>query len=83
MWPRPRGAATRSASVAFSPCASSSSAWLVYRLISGQGMFPSVPFPPGADRWLPAVAIILLLGAVMLGPMLGSGPFPAPPHPPR
>ena len=51
-------------------------AWLVYRLISGQGMFPSVPFPSGADRWLPAVAIILLLAAVMLGPMLGAGRSP-------
>ncbi len=51
-------------------------AWLVYRLISGQGMFPSVSFPSGADRWLPAVAIILLLAAVMLGPMLGAGRSP-------
>jgi cell division protease FtsH len=51
-------------------------AWLVYRLASGQGMFPSVPVPAGADRWLPAVIIILLLGAVMLGPMLGAGRSP-------
>ena len=51
-------------------------AWLVYRLISGQGMFPSVSFPSGADRWLPAVAIILLLAAVMLGPMPGAGRSP-------
>ncbi len=51
-------------------------AWLVYRLASGQGMFPSIPFPAGADRWLPAVVIILLLGAVMLGPMLGAGRSP-------
>jgi len=51
-------------------------AWLVYRMISGQGMFPSIPFPSGADRWLPAVAIILLLAAVMLGPMLGAGRSP-------
>jgi cell division protease FtsH len=51
-------------------------AWLVYRLASGHGMFPSIPFPSGADRWLPAVIIILLLGAVMLGPMLGAGRSP-------
>jgi cell division protease FtsH len=51
-------------------------AWLVYRLASGHGMFPSIPFPAGADRWLPAVIIILLLGGVMLGPMLGAGRSP-------
>ena len=51
-------------------------AWLVYRLVSGHGMFPSVPMPSGADRWLPAVVIILLLAAVMLGPMLGAGRSP-------
>ena len=51
-------------------------AWLAYRLVSGQGMFPSVALPSGADRWLPAVIIILLLGAVMLGPMLGAGRSP-------
>jgi cell division protease FtsH len=51
-------------------------AWLVYRLASGHGMFPSIPMPSGADRWLPAVIIILLLGAVMLGPMLGAGRSP-------
>jgi cell division protease FtsH len=50
--------------------------WLVYRLASGQGMFPSVPMPSGLDRWLPAVIIILLLAAVMLGPMLGAGRSP-------
>jgi len=51
-------------------------AWLVYRLASGQGMFPSIPVPSGMDRWLPAVIIILLLGAVMIGPMLGAGRSP-------
>jgi cell division protease FtsH len=51
-------------------------AWLIYRLAAGQGMFPSVPLPPGAARWLPAVIIILLLGGVMLGPMLGAGRSP-------
>jgi len=51
-------------------------AWLVYRLASGQGMFPSVSLPSGADRWLPAVVVILLLAAVMLGPMLGAGRSP-------
>jgi cell division protease FtsH len=51
-------------------------AWLIYRMATGAGMFPSIPFPAGADRWLPAVAIILLLAAVMLGPMLGAGRSP-------
>jgi cell division protease FtsH len=51
-------------------------AWLLYRMATGKGMFPSVSFPAGADRWLPAVAIILLLAAVMLGPMLGAGRSP-------
>jgi ATP-dependent Zn protease len=39
-------------------------------------MFPHIPFPAGADRWIPAVVIILLLGAVMLGPLLGAGRSP-------
>jgi ATP-dependent Zn protease len=51
-------------------------AWLIFRLASGQGMFPSLPVPPGLDRWLPAVIIILLLAGVMLGPMLGAGRSP-------
>jgi ATP-dependent Zn protease len=51
-------------------------AWLVYRLASGHGMFPSIPFPAGAGRWLPAVIIILLFGGVMIGPMLGAGRSP-------
>jgi len=51
-------------------------AWLVYRLASGQGIFPSLPVPPGMDRWLPAVVIILLLAGVMIGPMLGAGRSP-------
>jgi cell division protease FtsH len=51
-------------------------AWLVFRLATGHGMFPSIPLPSGMDRWLPAVVIILLLAAVMLGPMLGAGRSP-------
>jgi ATP-dependent Zn protease len=51
-------------------------AWLVFRMAIGQGMFPHIPMPAGADRWLPAVIIILLLGGVMLGPMLGAGRSP-------
>jgi cell division protease FtsH len=51
-------------------------AWLVFRLATGHGMFPSIPLPSGMDRWLPAVAIIVLLAAVMLGPMLGAGRSP-------
>jgi cell division protease FtsH len=51
-------------------------AWLVFRLATGHGMFPHVPLPSGMDRWLPAVVIIILLAAVMLGPMLGAGRSP-------
>jgi cell division protease FtsH len=51
-------------------------AWLIFRLAVGQGMFPSIALPSGMDRWLPAVVIIALLAAVMLGPMLGAGRSP-------
>src|ERR1035437_4060047 len=50
--------------------------WMVLRLVTGHGLFPSASIPPGLDRWLPALAIIVLLGAVMVGPFLGAGRSP-------
>jgi ATP-dependent Zn protease len=51
-------------------------AWMVLRLATGHGLFPSVSIPPGLDRWLPALAIIVLLGVVMGAPFLGAGRSP-------
>jgi cell division protease FtsH len=51
-------------------------AWMVFRLATGHGLFPSVSFPPALDRFIPAFAIVFLLAAVMLGPMLGAGRSP-------
>jgi cell division protease FtsH len=50
--------------------------WMVLRLATGHGLFPSVSFPSSLDRWLPAFAIIVLLGAVMIGPFIGAGRSP-------
>jgi len=51
-------------------------AWLVFRLASGEGMLPSISAPPGLGRWMPALIIIVLLAAIMLGPLLGAGRSP-------
>jgi cell division protease FtsH len=51
-------------------------AWMVLRLATGHGLFPSISFPPSLDRWIPAFAIIVLLGAVMIGPFIGAGRSP-------
>ena len=51
-------------------------AWMVFRLATGHGLFPSIPFPSSLDRWLPAFAIIVLLAVVMLAPLLGAGRSP-------
>jgi ATP-dependent Zn protease len=51
-------------------------AWMVFRLATGHGLFPSVSFPPGLARFIPAFAIILILAALILGPMLGVGRSP-------
>ena len=50
--------------------------WMVLRLATGHGLFPSVSVPPSLDRWLPALAIILLLGVVMIAPFVGAGRSP-------
>jgi cell division protease FtsH len=50
--------------------------WMVLRLVTGHGLFPSLSIPPSIDRWLPAFAIIVLLGAVMIGPFIGAGRSP-------
>jgi cell division protease FtsH len=51
-------------------------AWMVLRLVTGHGLFPSVSVPPSLDRWLPALAIIVLLGVVMVAPFVGAGRSP-------
>jgi cell division protease FtsH len=51
-------------------------AWMVLRLATGHGLFPSLSVPPSIDRWLPALAIILLLGVVMIAPFVGAGRSP-------
>jgi cell division protease FtsH len=51
-------------------------AWMVLRLATGHGLFPTLSIPPSIDRWLPAFAIIVLLGAVMIGPFVGAGRSP-------
>src|SRR5271154_564498 len=32
--------------------------WMVLRLVTGHGLFPSLSVPSSLDRWLPALAII-------------------------
>ncbi len=51
-------------------------AWMVYRLATGHGLFPSIPFPASLDRYIPAFGIIALLAVVMLAPLLGAGRSP-------
>jgi ATP-dependent Zn protease len=51
-------------------------AWMILRLATGHGLFPSISVPPSIDRWLPAFAIILLLGVVMIAPFVGAGRSP-------
>ncbi len=50
--------------------------WMALRLVMGHGLFPSLSVPPSLDRWLPALAIIVLLGVVMVAPFLGAGRSP-------
>jgi cell division protease FtsH len=50
--------------------------WMVFRLATGHGLFPSLSVPPSLDRWLPALAIIVLLGVVMIAPFVGAGRSP-------
>jgi cell division protease FtsH len=49
---------------------------MALRLVMGHGLFPSLSVPPSADRWLPALAIIVLLGVVMVAPFVGAGRSP-------
>ena len=50
--------------------------WMVLRLATGSGLFPSIPFPASLDRYLPIIIIIMLLAVVMLAPLLGAGRSP-------
>jgi len=51
-------------------------AWMVLRLATGNGLFPSIPFPASLDRYIPIIIIIMLLAVVMLAPLLGAGRSP-------
>jgi cell division protease FtsH len=51
-------------------------AWMVLRRVTGHGLLPHLSVPSSIDRWLPAFAIILLLGVVMVGPFIGAGRSP-------
>jgi ATP-dependent Zn protease len=50
--------------------------WMVLRLATGHGLLPSLSVPSSLDRWLPALAIIILLGIVMVVPFVGAGRSP-------
>jgi cell division protease FtsH len=50
--------------------------WMVLRLVTGHHLFPSLSVPSSLDRWLPALAIIVLLGVVMVAPFVGAGRSP-------
>ncbi|MEX1288063.1 MAG: AAA family ATPase [Acidimicrobiia bacterium] len=50
--------------------------WLWWRFLTGQPIFPEFSLPPDAMFWLPGIAIVLLLGAIILLPMLGNGRSP-------
>lgn len=52
-------------------------AWMWMRLLAGNPVSPGLPqLGPDAMFWLPGVIIILLLAAVLIGPMLGNGRSP-------
>ncbi|HEY3942685.1 MAG TPA: AAA family ATPase [Acidimicrobiales bacterium] len=52
-------------------------AWLVVRdLLWHGGAFGLPHLPPGIRPYLPAIALIVVLGGVMVGPLLGAGRSP-------
>ncbi len=51
--------------------------WLWARLLTGNPVSPGWPdLPPEAVYWIPGIVIVLILGAVMIVPMMGSGRSP-------
>jgi cell division protease FtsH len=50
--------------------------WIVIRRVTGHGIFPSFQAPHWVVPMLPAFVIVIMLGAVMLGPFLGAGRSP-------
>jgi cell division protease FtsH len=50
--------------------------WVVIRVSTGHGIFPTFPMPHWMATVAPMFIIILLLGVVMLGPLLGAGRSP-------
>ncbi|HAX82249.1 MAG TPA: ATPase [Actinobacteria bacterium] len=52
-------------------------AWMWVRLLDGNPVSPGLPqLGPDAVMWLPGVAIVVLIGAALLIPMLGNGRSP-------
>ena len=51
-------------------------AWMVFRMATGSGLFPSIPFPSSLDPYIPEIVIISLLGVVMLAPLIGASRSP-------
>jgi ATP-dependent Zn protease len=50
--------------------------WVVIRMVSGRGVFPSVSLPHWFSAILPLLIIVGLLGVVMLLPLLSAGRSP-------
>jgi ATP-dependent Zn protease len=50
--------------------------WVVIRMSTGRGIFPSLPMPHWLGPILPMCILVMLLGLVMLGPLLGAGRSP-------
>jgi cell division protease FtsH len=50
--------------------------WMILRLATGHGLFPSVSFPPSLDRYVPIFIIVAIISVVMLAPLLGAGRSP-------
>ena len=52
-------------------------AWLWFRVLTNNPISPGLPqLPADAMFWLPGIVLVLLLGAVFILPMLGSGRSP-------
>jgi len=51
-------------------------AWMILRLATGHGLFPSIPFPPSLDRYIPAFVIISVLAVLMIVPLVMAGRSP-------
>jgi cell division protease FtsH len=50
--------------------------WMSIRILTHHSIFPSIHLPHAAITLIPVILIVCLLGAVMVGPMLGAGRSP-------